>query len=187
MVDILRPAPHGARRIGSRGGRHDARHIHRHSRTAGTTVTALTLAREGDLERLLPMVATRAAEAGHAGDEAAARAALLPLLEGCPHGAVYLVGPPRAPIGYVVLSFGWSLAAGGLTARIDEMHIRRAVRGRGIGTEVLGSLPRALGSAGLRAIEAETGRADTRLRALFARQRFHPLEDRLTLRLTLAR
>lgn len=150
-------------------------------------MTALTLARPGDLDRLLPMVASRHDEAGRTGDEAATRAALLPLLEGCPHGAVYLVGPPRAPIGYVALSFGWSLAAGGLTARIDEMHIRRAVRGRGIGTEVLGSLPRALAAAGLCAIEVETGREDARSRTLFGRQRFHPLEDRITLRLTLHR
>lgn len=151
-------------------------------------MTALTLAREGDLDRLLPMVAARRAEAGAgpAPDPAAAaetaRAALLPLLEGSPHGAVYLVGPARAPIGYVVLSFGWSVAAGGLTARIEEMHIRRAVRGRGIGSEVLGSLPRALGAAGLCAIEVETGREDARARALFTRQRFAPREDRITLR-----
>jgi len=149
-------------------------------------VTALTLAREGDLDRLLPMLAARAAEAGRDADMAALRAALLPLLEGGPHGAVYLVGPARAPIGYVALSFGWSLAAGGLVARIDEMHIRRAVRGRGIGGEVLGSLPRALGAAGLRAIEIETGRGETRLRALLERRRFCPLEDRVTLRLALA-
>lgn len=148
-------------------------------------MTALTLAREGDLDRLLPMVATRTAEAGCTGDAEVARGALLPLLQGAPHGAVYLVGPPRAPIGYVVLSFGWSLALGGLTARIDEMHIRRAVRGRGIGAEVLCSLPRALGAAGLRAIEVETGRDDARTRALFARQKFRPIEDRVTLRLTL--
>ena len=149
-------------------------------------MTALTLAREGDIERLLPMLMARREEAGEAADAATPRAALLPLLQGCPHGAVYLVGPPRAPIGYVVLSFGWSLAAGGLTARIDEMHIRRAVRGRGIGAEVLASLPRALGAAGLCAIEVETDRDASRLRALFARRHFHPLEDRVTLRLTLA-
>jgi GNAT superfamily N-acetyltransferase len=67
------------------------------------------------------------------------------------------------------------------------MHIRRAVRGRGIGTEVLGSLPRALAAAGLCAIEVETGREDARARTLFGRQRFHPLENRITLRLTLHR
>lgn len=140
-------------------------------------MTALTLARPGDLDRLLPMVASRHDEAGRTGDEAATRAALLPLLEGCPHGAVYLVGPPRAPIGYVALSFGWSLAAGGLTARIDEMHIRRAVRGRGIGSEVLSNLPKALAGAGLRALHLEVRRDNAKVRGFYEKLRFLPREE----------
>lgn len=150
-------------------------------------MTALTLARPDDIDRLLPMVVSRRAEAGRVEDDAAMRAALNPLLDGSPHGAVYLIGPPRAPIGYVVLSFGWSLAAGGLTGRIDEIHIRRAVRRRGIGAEVLSSLPRALAGAGLRALNVEIAREDTRARALFSRQRFDAREDRLILRLALRR
>lgn len=150
-------------------------------------MTALTLARADDLDRLLPMVASHHAEVGRPEDDAATRAALAPLLDGSPHGAVYLIGPPRAPIGYTVLSFGWSLAAGGLTGRIEEMHIRRAVRGRGIGAEVLSSLPRALAGAGLRALNVEIARDDTRARALFTRQRFDARDDRLTLRLALRR
>ena len=150
-------------------------------------MTALTLAKPDDLDRLLTMVAARRLEAGQPGDAAATRAALAPLLEGSPHGAVYLIGPPRAPIGYLVLSFGWSLTVGGLTGRIDDMHMRRAVRGRGIGAEVLSSLPRALAGAGLRVLEVEIARDDTRARALCARQRFEAREDRVTLRLTLHR
>ena len=150
-------------------------------------MTALTLAKPDDLDRLLPMVVSRRAEAGDTENDATMRNALGPLLDGSPHGAIYLIGPPRAPIGYVVLSFGWSLAAGGLTGRIDEMHIRRAVRGRGIGAEVLASLPRALAGAGLRALEVEIGREDARTRALFVRQRFQAREDRVTLRLALHR
>ena len=96
-------------------------------------MTALTLARADDLGRLLPMVLARAAEQGVAAEEAALSAALVPLLEGSPHGAAYLIGPPRAPIGYVLLSFGWSVELGGLVGRIETLHIRRAVRGRGIG------------------------------------------------------
>jgi len=150
-------------------------------------MTALTLAKPDDLDRLLAMVAARRLEAGQPEDAAETGAALAPLLEGSPHGAVYLIGPPRAPIGYVALSFGWSLAAGGLTGRIDEIHIRRAVRGRGIGAEVLSSLPRALAGAGLRALEVELDSDDARARALYARQRFQAREDRVTLRLTLQR
>ena len=146
-------------------------------------MTALTVARTGDLERLLPMVAACHAETGRDSDEALRRDGLAPLLEGSPHGVVYLIGPPRAPIGYALLSFGWSVARGGLTAHLVEVHIRRAVRGRGIGSEVLVSLPRALAGAGLRAIDVEIDAADARARAFFARLRFRPREDRVTMTL----
>jgi len=146
-------------------------------------MTALTVARTGDLERLLPMVAACHAETGRDSDEALRRDGLAPLLDGSPHGVVYLIGPPRAPIGYALLSFGWSVARGGLTAQLVEFHIRRAVRGRGIGSEVLVSLPRALAGAGLRAIDVEIDAADTRARAFFARLRFRAREDRVTMTL----
>ena len=145
-------------------------------------MTALTLARADDLGRLLPMVLARAAEQGVAAEEAALSAALVPLLEGSPHGAAYLIGPPRAPIGYVLLSFGWSVELGGLVGRIETLHIRRAVRGRGIGAEVLESLPRALAGAGLRALDVALGQEDSRARALFARRQFAPLEGEVTMR-----
>ena len=150
-------------------------------------MTALTLARAGDLDRLLPMVAACHAETGHDSDEAMRRDALAPLLEGSPHGVVYLIGPPRAPIGYALLSFGWSLARGGLTGHLAELHIRRAVRGRGIGSEVLVSLPRALAGAGLRSIDVEVDTSDARARAFFSRLRFRPREDCVTMTLALAR
>lgn len=148
-------------------------------------MTALTLARPDDLERLLPMLAAEEAEAGRQADDAARRAALAPLLAGSPHGAAYLIGPPRAPIGFVLLSFGWSVAAGGLVGRIEALHVRRAVRGRGIGAEVLISLPRALAGAGLRALDVEVAREDARSRALFERLKFTPREGQITLRLAL--
>ncbi|MBE0452311.1 GNAT family N-acetyltransferase [Roseovarius autotrophicus] len=148
-------------------------------------MTALTLARPDDLARLLAMVMAREAERGQAVDEAALGAALMPLLEGSPHGAAYLVGPPRAPIGYVLLSFGWSVASGGLVGRVEVLHIRRAVRGRGIGAEVLVSLPRALAGVGLRALDVAVARENTRARALFERRHFVARDDEVTMRLAL--
>ncbi|MBC7132767.1 MAG: GNAT family N-acetyltransferase [Roseovarius sp.] len=149
-------------------------------------MTALTLARPADLDRLLAMVLAREAERGAAADPGALAAGLLPLLEGSPHGAAYLIGPPRAPIGYVLLSFGWSVAAGGLVGRIEALHVRRAVRGRGIGAEVLASLPRALGGAGLGALDVALARGDARGRALFERRQFVAREEEVVLRCDLA-
>ena len=129
------------------------------------------LAKPDDLERVMRLVGDFHAESGIAGDETTRRAALLPLLEGSPHGAVYLIGPGRAPIGYIAISFGWSLAFGGMQGAIDEIYIRPAVRGRGIGSEVLLALPRALAGAGLRALHLEVERGNDRARRLWRNAR----------------
>ncbi len=124
-------------------------------------MTALTLAKPDDLERLSRLVADCQTEQGLTQSEAERQAALAPLLEGAPHGAIYLIGPARAPIGYVAVSFGWSLALGGLDAVIDDLYIRASVRGRGIGAEILGSLPRALSAAGLKALHVRVDPDDS--------------------------
>ncbi|MFD0857793.1 GNAT family N-acetyltransferase [Roseovarius aquimarinus] len=135
-------------------------------------MTALTLAKSGDMDRVLPLIAAFHAEAGITLDEAARRAAVEPLLDGSPHGAIYIAGPVRAPIGYAAISFGWSLEYGGLDGILDEIYIRPGVRGRGIGTEILSALPRALGGAGLRTLHLEVARGDDKTRAFYEKMHF---------------
>lgn len=137
-------------------------------------MSLLHLASEDDLERLLPLVAAFHAEMGYDTDAAHHRAAVAPLLEGSPHGAVWLVGPRRAPVGYVVISFGWSVEYGGLDGVVDEIYVRPAVRGRGMGFEALNGIARALKSGGVRALHLEVARADTRTQGFYARARFAP-------------
>lgn len=139
-------------------------------------MTALSLAKPEDLPRVTRLIADFHAEEGIAQDEATRDAAVLPLLEGSPHGAIYLIGPARAPIGYVIVSFGWSVEFGGLDGFLDEIYIRPAVRGRGIGTEVLVALPKALAGAGLRALHLEVDRENEKARKLYEKLRFEPRE-----------
>ena len=133
---------------------------------------ALHLAGPEDLDRLLPMVEASHREAGTGSDEAHWRAGLAPLLDGSPLGAVYLIGPRKAPVGYIVVSFGWSLEFGGMDGFVDEFWIRPNVRGRGMGSEVLGALVPALEDAGLRALHLEAGDANLRAQTLYARHGF---------------
>lgn len=133
---------------------------------------ALTLARPEHLDRLAALCAAFHAEEGISQTDEARRAALAPLLEGSPYGAAYLIGPARAPIGYLVVCFGWSIEFGGLDAILDELYIRPGVRGRGIATESLITLPRALAEGGLRAIHLEVDRENGAAIKLYKRAGF---------------
>lgn len=132
----------------------------------------LHLAAEDDLDRLMPLVAAYHALAGIAQDDPARRAAVLPLLQGSPHGAIWLVGLRRAPVGYIAVSFGWSIEMGGMDGFIDEFFIRENVRGRGMGTEVLVALLPQLAGAGLRAVHLEVAADDARTARLYERRGF---------------
>ncbi|WP_343503933.1 GNAT family N-acetyltransferase [Alloyangia pacifica] len=136
---------------------------------------SLHLAGSDDLERLLPMVASFQAERGTEPDEARLTAALTPLLEGAPQGAAWLIGPRKAPVGYVVVSFGWSVESGGMTGTIDQLYIRPAVRSRGMGSEALFQLTQALRQGGITALQMEVDREDEHLQRFCRRAR---LQDR---------
>ncbi len=133
---------------------------------------ALTLGKPEHLERLVSLVEAFHVEAGIASTEDCRRAGVVPLLDGIPHGCAYLIGPPRAPIGYIVICFGWSVEFAGLDAIVDELYIRPGVRGRGIATEALTALPRALGSFGLRAIHLEVDKDNAAAIKLYHRAGF---------------
>ena len=137
----------------------------------------LTLGAPEHLDKLVTLVEAFHAEAGIASTDEQRRAGLAPLLEGIPHGAAYLIGPPRAPIGYVVICFGWSVEFGGLDAMIDEIYVRPGVRGRGIATEAMIALPRALASGGLRAVHLEVDRENAAALKLYARAGFKAREN----------
>ncbi|WP_170432254.1 GNAT family N-acetyltransferase [Ruegeria arenilitoris] len=146
---------------------------------------ALRLARPEDLDRLMGLVAAFHAEAGIEQDPDLRRAALVPLLEGIPHGCVYLIGPARAPLGYVILTFGWSVEFGGMDGFVDEIYIRPAIRGRGIATEVLLALPKALAGAGLTALHLEVDRTNEAAQKLYLRTGFKPRDRYMLMSKTL--
>ena len=140
-------------------------------------MTAITLAKPEDLDRLLPLVRAFHEETAIDVTEDNRIAGLTPLLEGSPFGAVWLLGPSRAPIGYIVICFGWSVEFGGMDGFVGELYIRQSVRGRGIGTEVLINLPKQLSQNGLRAIHLEVARVAVRTQEAYKRAGFQPRAD----------
>ncbi|MDC0656933.1 GNAT family N-acetyltransferase [Leisingera sp. SS27] len=138
---------------------------------------ALHLAKLEHMETVLALVAAFHAESGLDSSDEHRRAGIEPLLNGHPYGAVYLIGPTRAPIGYIVITFGWSVEFGGMDGFVDELYIRPAVRGRGIATEVLTELPKTLATAGMRALHLEVDRENETAQRLYLRTRFQPRKN----------
>ncbi|SPF80201.1 GNAT family N-acetyltransferase [Pseudoprimorskyibacter insulae] len=132
----------------------------------------LQLAGPEDLQKILPMVAAFHAEMGYGTDEAHHEQAIAPLLEGVPHGAIWLIGPRMAPVGYVVVSFGWSVEYGGLDAILDEIYVRPKVRGRGMGSEALAGIAKGLREGGVRALHLEVAGDDAKTQEFYARAHF---------------
>jgi GNAT superfamily N-acetyltransferase len=65
------------------------------------------------------------------------RTALENLIRHPDWGQVWLIYRNKEPIGYVVLTLGYSLEAGGREALVDEIYIREGDRGQGIGRALL--------------------------------------------------
>jgi ribosomal protein S18 acetylase RimI-like enzyme len=77
-------------------------------------------------------------------------------------------------------SFGYSVELGGIDGFVDEFFIRESVRGRGMGTEVLGKLLPALSQNGVRALHLEVARDNDAAQRLYTRAGFR-MRDRYAL------
>ncbi|QQA44404.1 GNAT family N-acetyltransferase [Pelagovum pacificum] len=143
-------------------------------------MTPIRLASADDAPAVLSLVARFHEEYGIAADDAHREAALMPLLEGSPHGAVWLFGPARAPLGYMIVSFTWSIELGGMDAFLDEIYVRPSVRGRGIATQALHALSVSLRDGGVKAIHLEVDRENEATHRLYARDGYK-LRDRYCL------
>lgn len=142
--------------------------------------TALHLCTPDDAERLSGLMARFADEYALEQSADARLEAVQPLLEGHPYGMAYLLGPARAPVGYLIVTLGWSIELGGLEGWVDELYVRPAIRGRGIASEVLHAVSKSLKTAGVRAIHLEVDREAPATQRLYQKAGF-ALRDRYSL------
>ncbi len=146
---------------------------------------SLHLATAEDAPKLLPLVASFHLDQGFRTDPAHQEAAILPLLDGSPHGAIWLIGPRRAPVGYIAVSFGWSVEYGGMDAIVDELFVRPAVRGRGMAGEAIYALGQALKQSTIKALHLEVDRSNDAAMRLYERSGFVPRDGYLYMTRTL--
>ena len=126
-------------------------------------MTAITLADAETLPRILGLIERRETEAGQPewdeGETDRRGKRIAPLLEGGPEGAIWLIGPTRAPLGYAIVTFGWTMREG-REAVLDDLYVRPSVRRRGIGREVVHAISVSLRTGGVRRLHARLPRIE---------------------------
>jgi ribosomal protein S18 acetylase RimI-like enzyme len=127
------------------------------------------VAADSDADFLLGMMQEYYAYDGHAFDRPRARAALLTFLRQPSFGRAWLVCDGEVAVGYIVLTFGYSLEYLGRDAFIDEFYLRPAHRGRGWGRETLSYVEEQARAAGVRSIHLEVVRSNTTAKQVYRR------------------
>lgn len=105
----------------------------------------------------------------HQYDEARARAGFLPLLVDDEFGAVWMICD-EDPVGYAVVTWGWSIESGGRDALLDEIYVDD--QGAGNGALVLSHVIEDCRRRGLPRIFLETESHNEGARRLYRRYGF---------------
>ena len=91
----------------------------------------------GDVRTLVELMAEFYAESDYVLERARAAAAFTVLLSDPRLGRVWLIEQAAAEVGYVVVTFVYGMAYGGLMAFVDDFFVRPAYRNVGLGTAAL--------------------------------------------------
>jgi ribosomal protein S18 acetylase RimI-like enzyme len=134
----------------------------------------------GDVQAVLAHQRAFYLAEGYAFDETVARGAIEGLLADPERGRLWVVTNGDETVGYLAVTFGWSLEWGGRDAYVDELYLAPSHRGGGIGGRAIALAEEACRAAGVRALHLEVERENARGRALYARTGFADT-DRLLL------
>jgi len=121
----------------------------------------------GDLDRLVDLHREFCAVDAHPFDIARATVAFAPLLDDDRHGVVWIADSPGA---YAVLTWGWSIEAGGAEAVLDEIFVSE--RNVGVGSSLIQHVLADGRRRGLARILLETETANLRVREFYERHGF---------------
>lgn len=112
-------------------------------------------------------------------DEAAVRTALQEFIGDSKLGRAWLILDGDNPIGYVILTMGYSLEYHGRDAFIDEIYITADYRGRGIGTYVMQLVEDEARTLGVNALHLEVEYGNNQALALYQKMGFENHKRRL--------
>ncbi len=137
-----------------------------------TVEPSFRLAAESDTAALLKFMEAYYAFDGHGFDEQKASVALTTLLRDANLGRVWLILDGEAPVGYVVICFGYSLEWLGRDAFVDEFYLLPEHRGHGWGRKAMVFVEEAARSLNVRALHLEVVRENVTARQVYCKLGF---------------
>ena len=93
-------------------------------------------------------------------------------------GEVWLIETDTETVGYVVITLGFGMEYGGMNATLDDMFIKPAYRGKGLGKAALTKVRDACRKAGVRAMHVEVGPDNAPALAVYRAIGFECMDDR---------
>ena len=100
-------------------------------------------------------------------DEQVACRALKELWSHTHLGRIYLIHSEGKAAGYLVITFGFSLEFHGRDAMVDELYLREAFRGRGLGRESLELVEAVCRQEGIQAVHLEVDHVNLRAQEVY--------------------
>jgi ribosomal protein S18 acetylase RimI-like enzyme len=116
---------------------------------------------ESDVDTVIPYIRELHAQDHISVDEPILRSALTGLIEDESKGRIWMIRDGAVPVGYAVLTYGYSLEFHGRDAFLDELFITKRYRGRGVGRQAMQFLLKECGKAGVHALRLEVDRSNT--------------------------
>lgn len=139
----------------------------------------IVVATSADLERLLPHTEDFWRFEKLPFEITRARRVLGGLLETPAYGRVLIAQRDGEVLGYLVLTFGYSIEHGGRDALIDELYVRQSVRSGGLGTRLIDEATRICSREGVTRVHLEVDNTNPRAAVLYARLGFASNDRRL--------
>ena len=130
------------------------------------------LASNSSIETLLKLMSEFYTHEQLSFDEQAASLALKLILNNDFYGQIHLIHLDNEIVGYLVVTFGFSLEYRGRDAFVDELYIREKYRGQGIGKQSLQLAEKICQEQGIQALHLEVERENINAQTVYHKAGF---------------
>jgi GNAT superfamily N-acetyltransferase len=138
------------------------------------TLPVLRAATIDDVPLLLPVVREFYAHFGFPWDEERKSLLLRQFLQTPAAGVLWLAEAEGAVVGYALVPFYFGLEFDGTVALLDELFLRKELRGKGLGGALIAELVRSLRAQGVRRLRLEVDERHPEAASLYRRLGFCP-------------